>query len=47
MTLIEPSRSYYICHSSNLYLGGFWGLDDLAHSYGTLAARHGINVVHD
>jgi hypothetical protein len=23
VTLIEPSRSYYICHFSNLYLGGF------------------------
>lgn len=45
--LIEPSRSYYSCFFSNLYLGGFQELSDLAHSYGTLAAAYGINVVHD
>lgn len=47
VTLVEPSRTYYTCYFSNLYLGGFWNLGDLAHSYGTLAASHGINVVHD
>lgn len=47
VTLIEPSRSYYTCFFSNLYLGGFKNLDDLAHSYGTLASGYGINVVHD
>ena len=47
VTLVEPTRTYYTCYFSNLYLGGFWDLADLGHSYGTLAARHGINVVHD
>lgn len=47
VTLIEPSRTYYTCFFSNLYLGGFRSLDSLAHTYGGMAAEHGINVVHD
>ncbi|HGG03966.1 MAG TPA: NAD(P)/FAD-dependent oxidoreductase [Aliiroseovarius sp.] len=47
VTLIEPTRTYYTCFFSNLYLGGFRTLDSIAHSYGTLAAEYGINVVHD
>ncbi len=47
VTLIEPSRTYYTCFFSNLYLGGFQELSDIAHTYGTLAASYGINVVHD
>jgi NADPH-dependent 2,4-dienoyl-CoA reductase/sulfur reductase-like enzyme len=47
VTLIEPARQYYTCYFSNLYIGGFREMDSLGHSYGTLAARHGINVVHD
>ena len=47
VTLIEPSRTYYTCFFSNLYLGGFQELSDIAHSYGRLAADYGINVVHD
>lgn len=47
VTLIEPSRTYYTCFFSNLYLGGFQELSDIAHSYGTLAANYGVNVVHD
>ena len=47
VTLVEPSRAYYTCYFSNLALGGFWPFEDLRHSYATLAARHGINVVHD
>ncbi len=47
VTLIEPSRSYYTCFFSNLYIGGFWEIENLAHSYGKLAADYGINVVHD
>jgi NADPH-dependent 2,4-dienoyl-CoA reductase/sulfur reductase-like enzyme len=44
--LIEPTRTYYTCFFSNLYLGGFKEIDDLGHSYGGLAAN-GVNVVHD
>ncbi|MCL3880817.1 NAD(P)/FAD-dependent oxidoreductase [Marivita sp. GX14005] len=47
VTLVEPSRSYYTCFFSNLYLGGFRDLQSIAHSYGRLAAEYGINVVHD
>jgi len=47
VTLIEPTRTYYTCFFSNLYLGGFQEYDDLGHSYGTLASQYGINVVHD
>ena len=46
VTLIEPSRAYYTCFFSNLYLGGYRKMDDLGHSYGNLAAS-GINVVHE
>ena len=46
VTLIEPTRTYYTCFFSNLYLGGFKEMSDLGHTYGNLAAS-GINVVHD
>ena len=47
VTLVEPSRTYYTCFFSNLYLGGFRDLGSIAHSYGKLASEYGINVVHD
>src|SRR6056297_2183823 len=47
VTLIEPQRLYYTCWFGNLYLGGFQNYDDLGHSYSTLAADYGINVIHD
>ena len=47
VTLIEPTRTYYTCFFSNLYIGGFREMDGLGHGYGTLAADYGINVVHD
>ncbi len=47
VTLIEPTRTYYTCFFSNLYLGGFRDLNSIAHSYGNLASSYGINVVHD
>ncbi len=47
VTLVEPSRAYYTCFFSNLYLGGFRDFTSIGHSYGALAANHGINVVHD
>ena len=46
VTLIEPTRKYYTCFFSNLYLGGFKQIDDIGHTYGGLAAG-GVNVVHD
>lgn len=47
VTLIEPTRSYYSCFFSNLYLGGFRQIGSIAHSYGKLASEYGINVIHD
>ncbi|MEO0360846.1 MAG: FAD/NAD(P)-binding oxidoreductase, partial [Pseudomonadota bacterium] len=47
VTLVEPTRTYYTCFFSNLYLGGFKEMDELGHSYGGLAADYGVNVVHD
>lgn len=47
VTLIEPTRTYYTCFFSNLYIGGFRTIDSLGHSYGKLASEYGINVVHD
>ena len=47
VTLVEPSRQYYTCFFSNLYIGGFRTIESIGHSYGTLAAQYGINVVHD
>ncbi len=47
VTLVEPTRTYYTCFFSNLYLGGFRDLASIGHSYGTLASNYGINVVHD
>ena len=46
VTLVEPTRTYYTCFFSNLYLGGFKTIDDIGHTYGGLAAG-GVNVVHD
>lgn len=47
VTLIEPTRTYYSCFFSNLYVGGFRDLASIGHSYGRLAAEYGINVIHD
>ncbi len=47
VTLIEPTRKYYTCFFSNLYLGGFKQIEGIGHTYGTLASDYGINVVHD
>ena len=47
VTLVEPTRHYYTCFFSNLYIGGFRDLSSIGHSYGKLATDYGINVVHD
>jgi NADPH-dependent 2,4-dienoyl-CoA reductase/sulfur reductase-like enzyme len=47
VTLIEPSKRYYTCFFSNLYLGGFREFDSIGHGYGTLASKFGVNVIHD
>ena len=47
VTLVEPTRTYYTCFFSNLAIGGFRTYDSIGHSYGTLASKYGVNVVHD
>ncbi|MBQ58542.1 flavocytochrome C [bacterium] len=47
VVLVEPTRTYYTCFFSNLYLGGVKSVSDIGHRYGTLASDYGINVVHD
>ena len=47
VTLVEPTRTYYTCFFSNLYIGGFKEVADIGHTYGQLASDHGVNVVHD
>ncbi len=47
VTLVEPTRTYYTCFFSNLYIGGFKEVADIGHSYGQLAGAHGVNVIHD
>ena len=47
VVLIEPTRTYYSCFFSNLYIGGFRDFASIGHSYGTLASDYGVNVVHD
>jgi NADPH-dependent 2,4-dienoyl-CoA reductase/sulfur reductase-like enzyme len=46
VTLVEPTRKFYTCFFSNLYIGGFKEIEDIGHTYGNLAAA-GVNVVHD
>ena len=47
VTMMEPSRVYFSCFFSNLYLGGLKTIDEIGHTYGDLAANYGINVIHD
>ncbi|MEL6281718.1 MAG: NAD(P)/FAD-dependent oxidoreductase [Pseudomonadota bacterium] len=47
VTLIEPTRTYYTCFFSNLYIGGFRDFASIGHNYGKLVSEYGVNVVHD
>jgi sulfite dehydrogenase len=46
VTLIERSREFISCPTSNLVLGGHWTMEHITRSYSGLA-RHGVKVVHD
>lgn len=46
VTLIEPSKTYYTCFFSNLYLGGFRDYSSIGHTYENMA-KEGVGVVHD
>jgi NADPH-dependent 2,4-dienoyl-CoA reductase/sulfur reductase-like enzyme len=45
--LVEPSKQYYTCFFSNLYLGGFRDYASIGHSYENLTRNHGVGVLHD
>ncbi len=45
--LIEPTKRYYTCFFSNLYIGGFRDYASIGHGYEGLANNHGVTVVHD
>lgn len=47
VTLVEPKAVYHTCPFSNWVLGGLWTMEQIAHSYRTLASRYGIEVVAD
>lgn len=47
VTLIEPTKRYYTCFFTNLYIGGFRKYESIGHSYDKLASAYGINIVHD
>jgi NADPH-dependent 2,4-dienoyl-CoA reductase/sulfur reductase-like enzyme len=47
VTLIEPQRIYNTCFFGNLYIGGFWAIEDTGFGYATLARDYGVNVVHE
>ena len=38
VTLVEPTRTYFTCFFSNLYIGGFREFSSIGHTYGKLAA---------
>ncbi len=47
VTLLEPTKRYYTCFFSNLYIGGFRKYESIGHTYSQLASAFNINVVHD
>lgn len=47
VTLIEKDKMFITCPFSNAVLGGVRTLDSISHSYGELASRYGVNVIHD
>jgi sulfide dehydrogenase [flavocytochrome c] flavoprotein subunit len=47
VTLVEPDPSFVSCPLSNLVLAGIRTMDDITRPYDSLAARHGVRVVHD
>jgi NADPH-dependent 2,4-dienoyl-CoA reductase/sulfur reductase-like enzyme len=47
VVLLEPSKQYYTCFFSNLYLGGFRDYASIGHTYENMSAEHGVIVVHE
>ena len=45
--LVEPSKQYYTCFFSNLYLGGFRDYASIGHTYENMVAKHGVGVIHE
>ena len=47
VVLLEPSKQYYTCFFSNLYLGGFRDYASIGHTYEKMANDHGVTVIHE
>jgi sulfide dehydrogenase [flavocytochrome c] flavoprotein chain len=47
VTIIEPNATYHTCFFSNLYIGGFWNIEDTAFTYAKLASDYGITIIAD
>ena len=45
VTLIEPKEAFVTCFHSNLYLGGFKGMNEITHRYDKLASAYGVKHV--
>ena len=45
VTLVEPNKLYYTCPFSNLVIGGYKNLNELAYGYDNLHKKYGINVI--
>ena len=46
VTLVEPNKLYYTCPFSNLVIGGYKNLNEIAYGYDNLHKKYGINVIH-
>jgi sulfide dehydrogenase [flavocytochrome c] flavoprotein chain len=47
VTLVEPSKHYYTCFFSNLYLGGFRDYASIGHTYENMVTKHGVDIIHE
>lgn len=47
VVLLEPSKQYYTCFFSNLYLGGFRDYASIGHTYEKMSTDHGVTVIHE
>ena len=47
VTLVEPSKRFYTCPFTNLYLAGLRDFASLGHDYRELRETYGVRVVHD
>ncbi len=46
VTLVEQNPTHMTCFFSNLYLGGFYDLDDLSHGFTKMERDHGVRMAY-